>query len=68
SISTVMSIVIFALAAVLLAVGGDSRCGHLSVALWGVAFGGFLPPSRRSALSRLSGRAADVAQSMYTTG
>ena len=40
---------------------------YLSVALWGVAFGGFATLTQ-TALSRLSGRAADVAQSMYTTG
>lgn len=65
---TVMSIVIFALAAVLLGSGGRAApIVYLSVALWGVAFGGFATLTQ-TALSRLSGRAADVAQSMYTTG
>ncbi|BEM08416.1 MFS transporter [Serratia marcescens] len=65
---TVMSIVIFSLAAVLLGSGGRAApIVYLSVALWGVAFGGFATLTQ-TALSRLSGRAADVAQSMYTTG
>lgn len=65
---TVMSIVIFALAAVLLGSGGRMiPMVYLSVACWGLAFGGFATLTQ-TALSRLSGRAADVAQSMYTTG
>ncbi|WP_338910124.1 MFS transporter [Serratia marcescens] len=65
---TVTSIVIFSLAAVLLGSGGRAApIVYLSVALWGVAFGGFATLTQ-TALSRLSGRAADVAQSMYTTG
>ncbi|EPM1536591.1 MFS transporter [Serratia ureilytica] len=65
---TVMSIVIFALAAVLLESGGRMiPMVYLSVACWGLAFGGFATLTQ-TALSRLSGRAADVAQSMYTTG
>lgn len=64
----VMSIAVFVLAAVLL--GGGGRIAPIvypSVALWGLAFGGFATITQ-TALSRLSGNAADVAQSMYTTG
>ncbi|OKB68745.1 MFS transporter [Serratia marcescens] len=64
----VTSIVVFVFAAALLGSGrGIAPIVYPSVAFWGVAFGGFATITQ-TALSRLSGSAADVAQSMYTTG
>jgi predicted MFS family arabinose efflux permease len=62
------SIMIFAVASLLLGLWGDlSQMVYPSVAVWGLAVGGFATITQ-TALSRFAGESVDVAQSMYTTG
>ena len=62
------SIMIFAFASLLLGLWGDlSQVVYPSVAVWGLAVGGFATITQ-TALSRFAGESVDVAQSMYTTG
>lgn len=62
------SIMIFAVASLLLGLWGDlSQVVYPSVAVWGLAVGGFATITQ-TALSRFAGESVDVAQSMYTTG
>lgn len=62
------SIMIFAVASLLLGLWGDlSQMVYPSVAVWGLAVGGFATITQ-TALSRFAGDSVDVAQSMYTTG
>ncbi|QBX64714.1 MFS transporter [Serratia quinivorans] len=64
----VASIVVFALASLLLAfLGGLPKMVYSSVVIWGMAVGGFATITQ-TALSRFAGESVDVAQSMYTTG
>lgn len=64
----VASIMIFAVASLLLGLWGDlSQMVYPSVAVWGLAVGGFATITQ-TALSRFAGKSVDVAQSMYTTG
>jgi predicted MFS family arabinose efflux permease len=64
----VASIMIFAVASLLLGLWGDlSQMVYPSVAVWGLAVGGFATITQ-TALSRFAGESVDVAQSMYTTG
>ncbi|MCS4266367.1 MFS transporter [Serratia sp. BIGb0163] len=64
----VASIVVFALASLLLAFwGGLPKMVYSSVVIWGMAVGGFATITQ-TALSRFAGESVDVAQSMYTTG
>ncbi|MDR6600150.1 putative MFS family arabinose efflux permease [Achromobacter deleyi] len=64
----VASIMIFAGASLLLGLWGDlSQMVYPSVAVWGLAVGGFATITQ-TALSRFAGKSVDVAQSMYTTG
>ncbi|CAI1661535.1 MFS transporter [Serratia quinivorans] len=64
----VASIVVFALASLLLAFwGGFPKMVYSSVVIWGMAVGGFATITQ-TALSRFAGESVDVAQSMYTTG
>lgn len=64
----VASIVVFAVASLLLGVwGAVPQMVYLSVAIWGLAVGGFATITQ-TALSRFAGESVDVAQSMYTTG
>lgn len=64
----VASILVFAAAALLLGLWGDAPAiVYPSVAIWGLAVGGFATITQ-TALSRLAGESVDVAQSMYTTG
>ncbi|MBD8494914.1 MFS transporter [Pseudomonas syringae] len=64
---TLGSIGLFALAAALLAVAGQSPWAvYTGVALWGLAFGG-AATLFQTALARRAGEAADVAQSMLVT-
>lgn len=64
----VASIVVFALASLLLGVWGDlPKVVYSSVVIWGMAVGGFATITQ-TALSRFAGESVDVAQSMYTTG
>lgn len=64
----VASIVVFALAALLLGFWGDlPTVVYSSVVIWGMAVGGFATITQ-TALSRFAGEPLDVAQSMYTTG
>ena len=64
----VASIVVFAVASLLLGLWGSSApMVYLAVAIWGLAVGGFATITQ-TALSRLSGESVDVAQSFYTTG
>jgi len=61
-------IMIFAVASLLLGLWGDlSQVVYPSVAVWGLAVGGFATITQ-TALSRFAGESVDVAQSMYTTG
>jgi predicted MFS family arabinose efflux permease len=63
----ITSIAAFAFASMLLGFGGQiAQIVYPSVALWGLAFGGFATITQ-TALSRFSGESLDVAQSMYTT-
>jgi predicted MFS family arabinose efflux permease len=67
-ILAVASIVIYAFAALLLGIWGDTpQMLYPSVAAWGLAVGGFATNSQ-TALSRLAGGSVDIAQSMLTTG
>ncbi len=67
-ILAVASIMVFAVASVLLGLWGDlSQVVYPSVAVWGLAVGGFATITQ-TALSRFAGESVDVAQSMYTTG
>ncbi|MGE8640126.1 MAG: MFS transporter, partial [Achromobacter sp.] len=60
------SIMIFAVASLLLGLWGDlSQMVYPSVAVWGLAVGGFATITQ-TALSRFAGESVDVAQSMYT--
>lgn len=62
------SIMTFAVASLLLGLWGDlSQMVYPSVAVWGLAVGGFATITQ-TALSRFAGESVDVAQSMYTTG
>lgn len=62
------SIMIFAVASLLLGLWGDlAQMVYPSVAIWGLAVGGFATITQ-TALSRFAGESVDVAQSMYTTG
>lgn len=64
----VASIVVFALASLLLAFwGGLPKMVYSSVVIWGMAVGGFATITQ-TALSRFAGESVDVAQSMCTTG
>lgn len=64
----VASIMIFAVASLLLGLWGDlSQMVYPSVAVWGLAVGGFATITQ-TALSQFAGESVDVAQSMYTTG
>ncbi|XKU39648.1 MFS transporter [Pseudomonas [fluorescens] ATCC 17400] len=64
----VASIVVFALASLLLGFWGDlPKMVYCSVVIWGMAVGGFATITQ-TALSRFAGESVDVAQSMYTTG
>ncbi|XYQ53398.1 MFS transporter [Pectobacterium carotovorum] len=64
----VASIVVFAVASLLLGIwGAVPQIVYLSVAIWGLAVGGFATITQ-TALSQLAGESVDVAQSMYTTG
>ena len=64
----VASIMFFAVASLLLGLWGDlSQMVYPSVAVWGLAVGGFATITQ-TALSRFAGESVDVAQSMYTTG
>ncbi|MBR8457097.1 MFS transporter [Burkholderia dolosa] len=64
----VASIVVFAVASLLLGVwGAVPQMVYPSVAIWGLAVGGFATITQ-TALSRFAGDSVDVAQSMYTTG
>lgn len=63
----VASIMIFAVASLMLGLWGDvSQMVYPSVAVWGLAVGGFATITQ-TALSRFAGESVDVAQSMYTT-
>ncbi|AZC27531.1 putative MFS-type transporter [Pseudomonas sessilinigenes] len=65
---SIASISLFAVAALILGLWGDSPAMvYLSVVLWGSAVGGFATITQ-TALSRFAGNSVDVAQSMYTTG
>ncbi|SPZ59486.1 Purine ribonucleoside efflux pump nepI [Serratia quinivorans] len=64
----VASIVVFALASLLLAFWGSlPKMVYSSVVIWGMAVGGFATITQ-TALSHFAGESVDVAQSMYTTG
>ncbi|WP_052051965.1 MFS transporter [Chromobacterium haemolyticum] len=64
----VASILVFAIASLLLGVwGAVPQMVYPSVAVWGLAVGGFATITQ-TALSRFAGDSVDVAQSMYTTG
>ncbi|GKW03846.1 MFS transporter [Pectobacterium odoriferum] len=64
----VASILVFAIASLLLGIwGGIPQMVYISVAIWGLAVGGFATITQ-TALSRFAGESVDVAQSMYTTG
>lgn len=64
----VASILVFAIASLLLGVwGAVPQMVYPSVAIWGLAVGGFATITQ-TALSRFAGGSVDVAQSMYTTG
>jgi predicted MFS family arabinose efflux permease len=64
---SVASIMVFAVASVLLGLWGDlSQVVYPSVAIWGLAVGGFATITQ-TALSRFAGDSVDMAQSMYTT-
>lgn len=64
---TVLSLVVFAAALTALGVGGDSFAViALSVAAWGVAFGG-APTLLQTALADTTGDAVDTAQSVFVT-
>ncbi|VWB26448.1 transporter protein [Burkholderia aenigmatica] len=64
----VVSIVVFAVASLLLGWGvGNAQMILPSVAIWGAAVGGFATITQ-TALSRFAGESVDVAQSMYTAG
>ncbi|MFE8119090.1 MFS transporter [Brenneria goodwinii] len=64
----VISIMIFACAALLLGLWGDRpQMVYPAILVWGLAFGGFATITQ-TALSRFAGESVDVAQSMYTTG
>ncbi|MDJ0111069.1 MFS transporter, partial [Rhodococcus erythropolis] len=64
---TVLSLVVFAAALTALGVGGDSFAViALSVAVWGVAFGG-APTLLQTALADTTGDAVDTAQSVFVT-
>lgn len=64
----VASILVFAIASLLLGVWGTvPQMVYPSVAIWGLAVGGFATITQ-TALSRFAGESVDVAQSMYTTG
>lgn len=65
---TMVSIFVFAIAALLLGLWGKiPAVVYPSVAIWGMALGGFATITQ-TALSRLAGKSVDIAQSMYTTG
>ena len=62
------SVLIFAVAAVLLNFWGDvALMIYPIVIVWGLAVGGFATITQ-TALSRFAGNSVDVAQAMYTTG
>lgn len=62
------SVLIFALAVVLLALCGNiASAMYPTVIVWGLAVGGFATITQ-AALARFAGSAVDVAQAMYTTG
>ncbi|MBB4731229.1 MFS transporter [Xanthomonas arboricola] len=64
----VASILVFAFAALLLGLRGDTaQVVYPATFVWGLAFGGFATITQ-TALSRFAGESVDVAQSMYTTG
>ncbi len=64
----VASILVFAIASLLLGIWGTvPQMVYPSVAIWGLAVGGFATITQ-TALSRFAGESVDVAQSMYTTG
>ncbi|MDQ7729868.1 MFS transporter [Halomonas sp. SpR8] len=64
----IASVLVFGFASMLLGLWGSiSTIIYLSVAIWGLAFGGFATITQ-TALSRMAGDSVDVAQSMYTTG
>ncbi|ODP31577.1 MFS transporter [Pandoraea sp. ISTKB] len=64
----VASVLVFILALLLLGMWrANPLAVYLSVAIWGLAVGGFATITQ-TALSRLAGESMDVAQSMYTTG
>nr|WP_253941589.1 MULTISPECIES: MFS transporter [unclassified Novosphingobium] len=64
----VASVLIFALAVVLLGLCGNIASAiYPTVIVWGLAVGGFATITQ-AALARFAGSAVDVAQAMYTTG
>jgi predicted MFS family arabinose efflux permease len=64
---TVASILVFAVAALLLGLWGwMPMTVYAAVSVWGAAFGGFAAMTQ-TALSRLAGDSVDTALSMYTT-
>ncbi|RQS75040.1 MFS transporter [Burkholderia sp. Bp8963] len=63
---TLASVALFALAALMLGVGGAYPLVYAAVALWGLAFGG-AATLFQTALAHAAGEAADVAQSMLVT-
>ncbi|MBN3792624.1 MFS transporter [Burkholderia sp. Ac-20353] len=63
---TLASVALFALAALMLGVGGAHPLVYAAVALWGLAFGG-AATLFQTALAHTAGEAADVAQSMLVT-
>ena len=64
---TLISCAMFAVAALLLGFWISSPiCLYISVALWGLAFGG-LPALLQTALAKSAGHSADAAQSMLVT-
>lgn len=64
---TLLSTVLFGLSALALGVGGDSPVVvYVSVAVWGLAFGG-AATLFQTAIAKAAGEAADVAQSMLVT-
>ncbi|MGU7781643.1 MFS transporter [Burkholderia sp. PU8-34] len=63
---TLASIALFALAALMLGVGGGRTVVYAGVVLWGLAFGG-AATLFQTASANAAGEAADVAQSMIVT-
>lgn len=64
----VTSVLIFALAAILLGFWGNiAQMIYPTVIIWGLAIGGFATVTQ-TALARFAGKSIDVAHAMYTTG